>query len=385
MHSTLYLLQPDEISENLCFSEPKKDLVNLFTLLSKEFKGPNRLIQHKYIRPSSVHFLPNRLATPESTHAPLEDEQTLFIADSSTSSLDIAHFLVGQNIFTPFSSVLCKNQTAGRGQLRRNWSSPVGNIYAALHLPSTPPFSSEIAAPFMGALLANALNSMGFAVKLKWPNDLIVQDHNQIWHKVAGMLLEERDNALIAGIGINLSHSPSTEELRENYFLEAGNLKDLFPNHQLFQDQTLQNCNNLQKHFTSMQNIFQNIADKTFENDSFSHTFNKNINMINLEPLKIWHFWLTLVEKIVLCYRNLIIKADERAIKHFIEENLAFIGENIKIFHPLIKEELDRNISVNVECIKGRVCGINAQGELLLQTRSNIITILGGSFSQGDD
>lgn len=34
-----------------------------------------------------------------------------------------------------FDSLLAESQTNGRGQYRRNWGSPAGNLYASLRLP----------------------------------------------------------------------------------------------------------------------------------------------------------------------------------------------------------------------------------------------------------
>ena len=37
-----------------------------------------------------------------------------------------------------FDSLLAESQTNGRGQYRRNWGSPAGNLYASLRLPMEP-------------------------------------------------------------------------------------------------------------------------------------------------------------------------------------------------------------------------------------------------------
>ena len=113
----------------------------------------------------------------------------------------MGHTLARRGLLAPWQSVLVSSQRQGRGQLRRNWVSPAGNIYAALRLPMQEPFASSAASTVTGAMLAAALGKLGFEVRLKWPNDLAVLDGDTP-AKVAGILLEERAGVLLAGIGI---------------------------------------------------------------------------------------------------------------------------------------------------------------------------------------
>ena len=59
------------------------------------------------------------------------------------SCLDTAMHLAVSGRLAFWDSVQCVAQTAGRGQLRRAWHSPPGNIYAALRLPLEPPFDGS--------------------------------------------------------------------------------------------------------------------------------------------------------------------------------------------------------------------------------------------------
>ena len=129
------------------------------------------------------------------------------------SCLDTAHYLAAQHKLRVWDSVQVYRQTAGRGQLRRHWLSPPGNIYAALRLPKEPPFDGTAASPAIGFLLADALRRMGWPVFLKWPNDLVLSGDAGPG-KVAGILLEERGETLLAGIGINLYSAPGKEQMR---------------------------------------------------------------------------------------------------------------------------------------------------------------------------
>lgn len=145
----------------------------------------------------------------------------------AASCLDSAANLAAHGWLRPWESVQVCSQTAGRGQLRRQWHSPVGNVYAAIRLPLTPPFDGSAAAPALGALLCEALLGMGWPVRLKWPNDIVVCAPEAAPRKLAGMLLEERGGVLLAGIGINVLWAPPAGLMRADAALEAISLADL--------------------------------------------------------------------------------------------------------------------------------------------------------------
>jgi len=109
--------------------------------------------------------------------------------------------------------VTARMQKAGRGRHGRVWTSPPGNMYATLAL--VEPCEQRHAAQFgylIGLALHDAIAAIAPAhaarVRLKWPNDVLVDGA-----KIAGMLLEghhARDGrfALIAGIGANIAFTP---------------------------------------------------------------------------------------------------------------------------------------------------------------------------------
>lgn len=103
--------------------------------------------------------------------------------------------------------VLADAQAAGRGVARRRWHSPPGSgLYLSLILrPARVPNVHLI--PLLaglGAARAAERTAAGVRVKLKWPNDLIVDDR-----KIGGVLVEGSwaGNAptwLVIGVGINV-------------------------------------------------------------------------------------------------------------------------------------------------------------------------------------
>ncbi len=74
----------------------------------------------------------------------------VIVCGPCTSSLDAAHALAAADALPEWGAVLAVSQRAGRGQLRRPWESPPGNIYAAMRLPANGVFATETAAIALG-------------------------------------------------------------------------------------------------------------------------------------------------------------------------------------------------------------------------------------------
>ena len=140
----------------------------------------------------------------------------IYLCGECSSTLDVARIFNEKQMLHEWDSVLGLRQNNGRGQLRRAWNSPEGNIYAAMRLPSTGFFSNEIGSLVIGYLLVGALQKLGYNSRIKWPNDIMVDEK-----KVGGILLEERAGILMAGIGINVHSYPPTELLRNNWAVPA--------------------------------------------------------------------------------------------------------------------------------------------------------------------
>ena len=109
---------------------------------------------------------------------------------SVTSTQDLAREM-------PIGSVVvAEHQTAGRGRSSHNWAAPPG---AALLV-------SFVLAPNPLLSLASgvaAAEACGRGVRLKWPNDLLLEGR-----KVGGILVEATPARAICGIGINLTWAP---------------------------------------------------------------------------------------------------------------------------------------------------------------------------------
>lgn len=115
----------------------------------------------------------------------------------------------------PHMSVyVADHQTAGRGRSGRGWETPQGAALTASFLiwPGIPKSQWGMVPLAVGMAVVRALRASGVTARLKWPNDVVVVADEPLegWgatRKVAGILCEARGEAVIAGIGINVSQS----------------------------------------------------------------------------------------------------------------------------------------------------------------------------------
>jgi len=103
------------------------------------------------------------------------------------------------------SIVMAETQTAGRGRYGRVWQSPRGNLYVSFVFEANPMLDKYLSF-LTGLALAESLPE--FNVRLKWPNDVLLEGK-----KVAGILLETTGDKIIVGIGVNLVSSPDKNML----------------------------------------------------------------------------------------------------------------------------------------------------------------------------
>ena len=110
--------------------------------------------------------------------------------ESVGSTQDVARTL-------PIGSVVMADyQTHGRGRLSHRWDSPPGSALLVSFVLQPNPLLS------LAAGIA-AAEACGRGVRLKWPNDLLLDGR-----KVGGILVEASPSRAVCGIGINLSWAP---------------------------------------------------------------------------------------------------------------------------------------------------------------------------------
>ena len=261
----------------------------------------------------------------------------VYICGKSTSSLDVAWQLEKEACLEAWDSVLCLSQSGGRGQLRRHWHSPEGNIYAALKLP--PSLQGDMASLLVAFLAVKGMQNImekAFAssetinnhsnlaspssfIKFKWPNDVLWGEH-----KIGGILLEERSTTLVAGIGLNLVSAPPLSALREDSALPAGNIVELAGNF---------------------------------------------IKKPHFSPFSMWQ---SLVSMMRFWYESEVLPAKAKNHMQLIEPELAWKGCLVRVCDYFTQEKMPVKT--------GRVLGLGSQGELCLLIEGREELIVSGSI-----
>ena len=150
----------------------------------------------------------------------------VFVYDSIGSTNDQAKKLLAENP-APFV-VLAEHQASGRGRRGRAWSSPFAqNLYLSFVWPVAQGMAQvDGLSLVVGLAVVRAIERViQCDAKLKWPNDVLINDH-----KVAGILLELVGDpadlcSVIIGIGVNLNmmgDHPSIEQQWTSLFKETG-------------------------------------------------------------------------------------------------------------------------------------------------------------------
>jgi len=108
----------------------------------------------------------------------------------------------------PEGTVLAaEEQRAGRGRMGRAWTAPprAALTFSLLLKPAVPPARRGWLPLLTGVAVAEAVTkATGVETGLKWPNDLLAADA-----KLAGILAEAAGDAVVVGIGLNVSTEPA--------------------------------------------------------------------------------------------------------------------------------------------------------------------------------
>jgi len=148
------------------------------------------------------------------------------LLDDVGSTMDEARWMAGGGEALPFF-VAARRQSAGRGRLGRAWASPEGGVWMTLAWPCAAR-RGEVYAPaslVCGLAVLEAIAQAGkhagvadagAALRLKWPNDVLLQGK-----KVAGVLCERvtigpaqgAGGAALLLVGVGVNANVGIEEL----------------------------------------------------------------------------------------------------------------------------------------------------------------------------
>jgi BirA family transcriptional regulator, biotin operon repressor / biotin---[acetyl-CoA-carboxylase] ligase len=100
-----------------------------------------------------------------------------------------------------------EEQRAGRGRMQRTWVSPprAGLTFSLMVRPTgVPPARRGWLSLLTGVAVADAVRAVaGVQARLKWPNDVLAGPA-----KLCGILTEAAGDAVVVGIGVNVSTGP---------------------------------------------------------------------------------------------------------------------------------------------------------------------------------
>ena len=152
----------------------------------------------------------------------MSEQFTVWHHDKIGSTNDEARRLAHEG--APHGTVVhADEQTAGRGRLAHTWFSPAGNLYLSILLRTGQPAARTPELSFLAALAVadtvEALLPRQTRAMLKWPNDVLINGA-----KIAGILLEQVDDATVIGIGLNVLEAPSNAAYKTTTVVANGGI-----------------------------------------------------------------------------------------------------------------------------------------------------------------
>ena len=98
-----------------------------------------------------------------------------------------------------------RHQTAGKGRLDRQWNAPPDtNLLVSLLFRDVPADPHQLTQRVALAAVAACSEVAAVTPTLKWPNDLLLDDH-----KLAGILAQAGGDFVVVGIGLNVRWAPA--------------------------------------------------------------------------------------------------------------------------------------------------------------------------------
>lgn len=180
--------------------------------------------------------------------------------------------------------IIAESQTNGIGQEDRKWESSSKNIYCTFVIPMKSSFLMFLSfIPLITVYsIAKVLKSYGIDPKVKWINDILVNNK-----KIAGILCESYtigdDSVVLIGIGINTN---MTQEELDNKDVdqEITSLTVEMEHAKNMQKMKNENVNLLNSNFTTNENSVSNTDEaKNYSipagNNYGMFSFNQNLNM----------------------------------------------------------------------------------------------------------
>lgn len=140
--------------------------------------------------------------------------QYIYYKSIDSTNNEIKRRLASDELPTEFTVVSAGTQTAGRGRIGHEWSSPEGSSVATSMVlyPKGLPEDCVPQLTIVAAMaVAYAIEALyGLPAQIKWTNDILLSEK-----KVCGILTERINEAVVVGIGVNVYGGSFPPELAE--------------------------------------------------------------------------------------------------------------------------------------------------------------------------
>lgn len=245
---------------------------------------------------------------------------TVLYEQAMTSTSDLAkQKLTAKGTIPPLPMlVICDRQTSGRGQPGKSWSSDQSSLtFTWCDSKKNIRTNDSLLPLIVGASVCEALELLEIPnAKLKWPNDVMLDQR-----KVCGILVEkipvDDDSVFLIGIGINLNQNEA-------------DLKKLAIESNRFQPGSLRIA---ARKIVDAQTVLETVLARLDENVRTSAD------------------WVSRIEARML-----------------------FLNERIEFARP------NSNPNPNGEMVTGELLGIDADGQIRIQTESEVATLASGQI-----
>lgn len=172
------------------------------------------------VKPYNQEYIKNNLRSLDSNCA-------YFYFEEITSTNDHAKTLVKAGLDNN-TLILAASQTHGRGTHGRNFHSPQTGIYITyIHNATLANSKTNILSFIVANSVHKALTKLRFKTQLKWINDIVYRDNNNIY-KLGGILTERissHPDKLIIGLGLNMDINQG--EVSEDMHVKASGLLNI--------------------------------------------------------------------------------------------------------------------------------------------------------------
>lgn len=135
------------------------------------------------------------------------------VAETGSTNADVLAALAAGEAWPEGDWLIADRQVAGRGRQGRNWFDGSGNFMGStvVRLAPNDPSPASLALVAGLAVYEAVLPVLPepSALRIKWPNDLTIANA-----KLAGILLERQNDAVVVGIGVNIRTAPELSDRR---------------------------------------------------------------------------------------------------------------------------------------------------------------------------